>query len=246
DVWAAMTARGLPGAHAALFGWQQALPPRPAVSTLPIDLPREPFVTVLLQDPDDATVALDAVCPPSAGQLIKASLATAARLDPHLRVVVVAPWRGLLRRELAGLQATEKLHFVPASAAPEAAAMAVATITINHPLASVALLAGTPVLHTGRALYGLRGVTSQVPTAGLPDALPLALAEDHATLRQRFLSWLFGYGHLWCSASHPDHNGLAGFVQAIETRLAERSPTGLLLRYRRGPAWPLAAEPRGG
>ena len=74
--------------------------------------------------------------------------------------------------------------------------------------------------------------------------VPAAL-EDGATLRQRFLSWLFGYGHIWCSSTWPDHNGLAGLVQAVGTRLSSRHAMGLRMRYRPGPAWPLAADGRG-
>jgi hypothetical protein len=66
---------------------------------------------------------------------------------------------------------------------------------------------------------------------------------DHPTLRARFLTWLFGHGHLWCSPTHPDHNGVLGLVQAIEARLRHRADEAPL-RYRRGPGWPLAAPGR--
>ncbi len=244
DVWPALSRRGFGGALAALLDWQRALPERPAAELPSFELPSDPFVAVLLQDRNDERMRLDAYSPPTPRELVTAAAIAAARLDQHLHLVVVLPSQGLRRRDFHGLRTATRLHFVAAHAAPEAAATAVATITNNHPLASAALLAGTPVLHTGRALYGLHGVTTQVPTAGLPDALPLAIARDHPTLRQRFLSWLFGYGHVWCSAVQPDHNGLIGLVQAIESRLAERSPDSLQLRYRKGPAWPLAAEGR--
>ena len=56
---------------------------------------------------------------------------------------------------------------------------------MNHPLASVALLAGTPVVHTGSALYGLPGVATRAATGELASALPAALARDFPALRQR-------------------------------------------------------------
>ena len=107
----------------------------------------------------------------------------------------------------------------------------------------MALLAGTPVVHFGRALYGLPGVTTRCRREELPQALHRAMHRDHPTLRARFLTWLFGHGHLWCSPTHPDHNGVLGFVQAIETRLRHRADEAPL-RYRAGPGWPLAAPGR--
>ena len=116
-----------------------------------------------------------------------------------------------------------------------------ATTTINHPMAIAALLAGSPVLHTGQALYGLPSVTDEVPTDGFATTLRSATAAAaRSTLRTRFLSWLIGQAHLWCSTTHPDHNGLTGLVQEIEARLGERRPRGLELHYRSGPAWPLS------
>jgi hypothetical protein len=133
---------------------------------------------------------------------------------------------------------------LPAAAAPDLVATALATVTVNHALAALALLAGTPVLHFGDALYGVRGVATRTSPALLAHDLAQALAHDYPTMRQRFLSWLFGHGHLWCSPTHPDHNGILGFVAAIEARLAEPAHALPVLRYRRGPAWPLAAETR--
>jgi hypothetical protein len=189
-------------------------------------------------------VRLDAVSAPTAEELVSAAMLATASLDARLCVLVVEPPRGLSGRNFHRLL-MPGVHFLPAHAAPEATATAVATITINHPLASAGLLAGTPVVHLGSALYGLPGVTARVTTAELSGALRRAVERDHPTLRQRFLSWLFGYGHVWCSATQPDHNGLMGLVQAIEARLGKHTGEHADLAYRRGPSWPLAAEGRG-
>jgi len=241
---AAWSLRGLAGARAALCDWRRALPPRPNEALPRFELPGRAFVTVLLQDPEDDRVRLDAVSAPTAEELVSAAMLATASLDARLCVLVVEPPRGLSGRNFHRLL-MPGVHFLPAHAAPEATATAVATITINHPLASAGLLAGTPVVHLGSALYGLPGVTARVTTAELSGALRRAVERDHPTLRQRFLSWLFGYGHVWCSATQPDHNGLMGLVQAIEARLGPRTGEHADLAYRRGPSWPLAAEGRG-
>lgn len=118
--------------------------------------------------------------------------------------------------------------------------MGFATFTINHPLAIGALLAGTPTLHCGRALFGLAGITHRGPCASFANVLGGAIGGGADTLRQRFLTVLLGQDHLWCSPSHPDHNGLSGLANAIEGDLAKRSPQGARIDYRTGPPWPLA------
>ncbi|HEX6813683.1 MAG TPA: hypothetical protein VF384_18835 [Planctomycetota bacterium] len=245
SVWPALTQRGLGGARAALSAWRGALPPPPGGAPPQFELPGRAFVTVLLQDDDDERVRLDAASPPAAHDLVAAAALATAKLDPRLCLLVVEPPRGLRQRAFQGLQLPAQVHVLPPHAGPVATATAVATITINHPLASAGLLAGTPVVHTGSALYGLRGVTTKVATLELPDALRAAVERDHPTLRQRFLSWLFGYGHVWCSATLPDHNGLMGLVQVIEARLGPQPPNHADLHYLKGPSWPLAAERRG-
>lgn len=244
DAARALLARDLGACHTALSGWRLAMhSPRP--DPVPADLPAPPFVALLLQEPDDDRVRLDHDDPPTQRELLLAAAAATHRLDPTLALVVVLPRRGIDHRLLADLPPGPRLLFARPHAAPEVAATALATITANHPYASAALLAGTPVVHTGRALYGLHGTTTATTTAGMTEALQASLAKDHATLRRRHLSWLFGHGHVWCSPTDPDHNGLAGLVQAIESRLQERPPRGLRMQYRAGPAWPLTAEGRG-
>lgn len=227
--------RGLLAAARSLQVWRAATPP-PLAGTEPFSAPSAPFVAVLLQSANDPRVVLDADQSPNPGRLLAATVAAANAIDPALRVVAVGDVAA------ATLAATGCLG-AKASAAIDVAATAAATITVNHPHAAVALLAGTPVVHFGRALYGLPGVTTKCGLDDLPRALHRAMHRDHPTLRTRFLSWLFGHGHLWCSPTHPDHNGVLGLVQAIEVRLQRRADEAPL-RYRAGPGWPLAAPGR--
>jgi hypothetical protein len=221
------------GAWTALRGWRRAHAPceRPAMRCT---LPAAPFVAVLLQRPDDPRVRLDggAAAPAT---LVDFARSAASALGGDVGVVAVAP-------DEVPAGTFRGVPLLPASAASVVAATALATITCNHPIASVALLAGTPVLHTGRAPYAVRGVATPCTPEQLPAALPRAIARDHPTLRERFLTWLFVHGHVWCSPTAPDHNGLSGLVQAVEARLAPAGGTGAPLRYRAGPPWPLAAE----
>jgi hypothetical protein len=225
----AAAARSLAIARLAAQAPLPAAPPRFAP-------PSPPYVAVLLQAPTDDRLRLDAERAPSAGAMLGAVRAAAAAIDPALRVVAVG------EAPSATLAATGCLH-APAACAVDVVAAAAATVTVNHPLAAVALLAGTPVVHFGRTLYGLPGVTVRCRLEELPQALHRALHRDHPTLRARFLTWLFGHGHLWCSPTHPDHNGMLGLVQAIEVRLRHRADEAPL-RYRAGPGWPLAAPGR--
>jgi hypothetical protein len=202
--------------------------------------PTSPFLGVLLQAPDDPRIVHDSEAGPDAARLCAASVAAAQRIDPALQVVVVAP-PGQRRQQDAG---NALVHAAPAGAAALVAATATAVVTVNHPLASIGLLAGTPVLHLGTALYGLPGAAWRTSTAALPATLARALRHDYPTLRERFATWLFGHGHLWCSATEPDHNGLLGLVAAIERRLPRTADRLAPLPYRSGPAWPLAAARR--
>lgn len=222
-------------------GWHAALPPIVSSAVQNFELPRAPFATVLLQDADDPAVCLDATGAPDATQLVAAARTATAAIDRGIGLAVVLPPRGLHHRQLATLAADPGVHLLPAVAAIDAAATALATFTINHPLAVTAMLTGTPVLHCGRALYGLGGVTHRGPSAGFVDVLGPALAADADTLRERLLTVLLGQDHVWCSPSHPDHNGLIGLANTIEERLGSRSPQGARPGHRTGPPWPLAA-----
>lgn len=236
DALATAWDEGLSAAAASLSSWRSALAPRPAAAAT-WQLPAAPFLTVLLQDRDDPRLQLDATAPPTQTELVRAAAAAAA--NPHFRcegrlAVVAASARH--PRRLAGQLV------LPPEAAAQAATTALATVTVNHPAAAIALLAGTPVVHHGRALYGIPGVATAVRGDDLQAALRTAIRRDRRALRARALSWLFGYGHVWCSPTHPDHNGIAGLVQAIEERLG--AGPGSALHHRRGPAWPLAQRRR--
>jgi hypothetical protein len=197
-------------------------------------LPWRPFVAVLLQDADDPRLRHDAPGAPRPQEFVAAIRAAARALDPGLVVLVITPHDDTHEARFAGCAVA------PAPVAIDAAAMAVACVTVNHPLASVALLAGTPVVHLGRALYGIRGVATLSTLPRLTEDLARAVTRDFPTLRQRFLSWVFGHGHVWCSATLPGHNGMLGLVQTIEHRLQRPDNELAPLRYRPGPAWPLA------
>lgn len=233
--------RGLDGVAAALRAFRTLRRPAPPSTPSPFALPEAPFISVLLQTAHDDRRRLDAPDAPRDAVLLAAAARAARSLDPGLRLVVVAAHhRRSPSTTIRQVEGVECVH-VPASAAATAAATALATITVNHPTASVALLAGMPVLHLGAALYGLPGVATRTQAEALTTDLAHALTHDHPALRQRFLTWLFGHGHVWCSATQPDHNGLSGLVQAIEARLGQPAAQPQL-RYRCGPAWPLAAD----
>lgn len=231
--------RGGPGpAFASLGAWRAALPALDPPATVDWAAPDRPFVAVLLQPPDDPRLRLDATDPPTAKALVHAAAAATAALDAKLAVIAIAPDG----RSVPGALRRSGLAVTGSAAAPAVLATATAVVTVNHPLACVALLAGTPVVHLGRSLYGVRGVATPATLAELPAALATAVARDHPTLRARFLSWVLRHGHVWCSATCPDHNGVLGLVQALEARLQLPSGAHRALHYRTGPAWPLASE----
>lgn len=226
--------RGPSAAWQSLRPWGDAIRPEPtSVARTPrTEPPRAPFVLVLLQARDAPQRRLDGdgIAP---AELVERTRRAAASVDPRLAVVVVAA-PGARVPPLAALVLAD------ARTTAELASVAAAIVTDNHPAAAIGLLAGTPVVHLGRALYGLPGVTWRCRRDELAPTLAKALRRDHPTLRQRFLTWLFGHGHVWCSPTRPDHNGVLGLVQSIEARLsmpADQAP----LRYRSGPAWPLCA-----
>lgn len=230
------------GALRPLSAWRNALPATAAPTAVAYELPRQPFAAVLLQDPADPRLRLDAVAPPDAALLVAAAQRAAAAVDPSLQTVAILPPSGLPPDAMAGLRRLPDVRLEVAAAAPAAAATAAFAVTINHPLGCAALLADTPLLHLGQALYGIPGVATATCLDGLEDAMPAALRDGDRDLRRSFLTWLLQHGHVWCSGEQPDQNGIAGLVQCIEHRLQERAPAGLQLRYRAGPSWPLLAE----
>ncbi|MCA8951645.1 MAG: hypothetical protein KDE27_19210 [Planctomycetes bacterium] len=225
----------------ALIGWREALPLRREARPWS-ELPRPPFVAAILQAPDDERLTLDTDSAPPAVALVRAATRAADELERGLRVVAVAPERGLAARELRQLAALPGVTVVPRELGAHVAATALAAITVNDPLAVTALLAGTPVLHCGRALWQLATVTNHEPTSRFGPVLrEIATADDATrTLRERFLTRLLGETHLWCSAERPDHNGILGFVGALERRLPAARDRRPVQPYRSGPAWPLS------
>lgn len=215
-----------------------ATDPALALRTMVRSLPERPFVAVLLQDELDPRRCLDAE-PVGTVAFVRAARAAVRRLDPELAVVVVAPARcsRLLRTRLAAVSGGPVL---PAVVAGPTAAAALAVLTVNHPAAAIGMLAGTPVVHCGRALYALPTVTTAASVPTLGSALVRAVASDAPTLRERWLTQLFGQRHLWCSASEPDHNGMLGLVAAIERAMGGVALVGRARpAHRIGPPWPL-------
>lgn len=226
--------RGPRAALRSLRPWGGAARPQPTpvAHTPRAEPPRAPFVLVLLQADDAPQRRLDGDGI-AAAELVERTRRAAAAVDPRLEVLAVAARGARVPRLRDLVRADERTT-------AELACVAAAIVTDNHPAAAIGLLAGTPVVHLGRALYGLPGVTWRCRRDELAPTLAKALRRDHPTLRQRFLTWLFGHGHVWCSPTRPDHNGVLGLVQSIEARLsvpADQAP----LRYRSGPAWPLCA-----
>jgi len=235
------------GLHAALNGWTAALGPRDAaIPDVPrIDL-QPPFVAVLLQSAHDPRVRLDAAQAPPAHELLGRALdAAMATFGERAGVVAVlppgAPLRSAGLHRLPPLQRARVQLVTDHHNAAVVVAAAAATVTVNHPAAFVALLAGTPVVLLGRALFELHGVTTRGGLATLTDDVRRAAARDRPALRRRLLTWHLRHGHVWCSAERPNHNGVLGLGEAIERRLAAAgSGADDAMHYRPGPTWPLA------
>lgn len=223
--------------------WRRAAPPEnhPART---IEMPSGPFVAVLLQPRDYERVLLDAPSALSPLQLVSVVREAANLIDPRMPVVAVLPRDGIAERDLRPLRGKPGVVLELAHAEIEACLAATAVVTINAPHAAIALLADTPVIHLGRAVYGIPGVAVHSSLPDLAASLQRALQEDQPELRKRCLAWLFRHGHLWCDQDEPDYNGLCGLVMQVERRLERSAPLGTSLEYRAGPAWPLAAEGR--
>lgn len=228
--------RGLTG----IGSWQKAYEIRWPEPVPDVAWPLPPFVTLLLQDRDDPRIRLDSAGYTAPEQLIRTTWQAVRRIDPMLSLVVVTsgdtppraprndPWPGTV-------------HFVPAAAGALAVTMAMAVVTVNHPLALAAILSGTPVLHTARSPYGIPGVATRTDGAQLADHLRAAMTHaDQPTLRRRFLTRILKEHHIWCPPNAPDSNGVAGLVQWIERAIDSPKLQGRPPRYRPGPVWPLA------
>lgn len=204
------------------------------------------FVCVLLQHEDDPRIVHDANAAPDAHALIARAVAAANTIAPDCEVVAVLPGRvteaQMGVKQLAGRHA-HRVRLAPPGCAAAIAATASVTITINHAMATVALLAGAPVVHLGRALYELPGVTTHTSLEDLPEAVRAAQTTNRPALRQRFLTFLLQHGHVWCSQTAANHNGMLGLVQAVERcLLGDAECDTRPLPYRPGPTWPLAMQ----
>jgi hypothetical protein len=233
-------------AKTALYGWHAAFA-NDRLETMPSPLKglKPPFVAVLLQHAKDPRVVLDASSPPDARTLIRHALLAADQIGTGTQVVAVLPDNAIdcqLDAHWLTGKPNNRVRIATPSDAATLTSTAAATITINHPAATVALLAGTPVVHLGRALYELPGVTTIATVEDLPAAIASAQKTDRKALRRRFLTWILRHGHVWCSTTAPNHNGMLGLVQAVERRLqSDEESNTRPLTYRPGPTWPLAA-----
>lgn len=230
-----------PGFMAGVRAWRAAAP-QPEHPARTVDLPRAPFVTVLLQRHDDPRLLLDAEDAPSPSELVRAAKRAAAFLDRSAEVVAVLPREGLDDRDLWPLRDMDDVRLELSHATAAACMAAIAVVTVNAPLAGIALVADTPVLHVGRAIYGTPGVAFATTLDDLVPTLRTSARDDGRILRRRCLSRLLADGHLWCSPDQPDHNGISGWILQIQRAIAKKSPYGADLPYRTGPVWPLANE----
>ncbi len=234
---AASAARhGWRASRAAVTAWQAAQlgASRGLRSSLPM---ASPAIVVLLQPTSCPRMRLDAPPALSPQRLLHATRIAVDDIDRTIAVVGVLPREPL---HAAAQQLFEAgCQLVPQAAAAAVLATALAVVTVNHPLAGAALLHGTPVVHLGRAIYGVRGVAVGATLATLRDGLTTALSMERPSLRERFLTRVLRRDHVWCAAESPDRNGLHGLMQTIERLLQARAPHGGRIVYRPGPVWPL-------
>ena len=206
-------------------------------------MPSAPYGVVLLQDPTDPRLRLDAPLAPSDETLIHASSEGIKRVIPDAQTLVIT----------AGTDATPSgkdrwptdVLFLPASAAAMAVATASVVISVNHPLGVAGVLTGTPVLHMGRTPYGVEGISQHTTVPKLGTDLARALDAEHPALRRRFLTRMLKDHHIWCPPSEPDSNGVAGLVLRMEQWMGCPPRKHRPLRYRPGPVWPLAVPVQG-
>jgi hypothetical protein len=197
---------------------------------------------VLLQSEDSTRLRLDAGPDCSSVALALATLEAAAKFDPGMPVIGLLPQRGMEPSTQIQLR-NRGMMLVPASTAPEALATAAAVTTVNHPLGLAALMTGAAVLHTGRTPYGVAGIATHTSVDRLANDFAAALEAPPHHLRERFLTRYLATDHVWCSADHPDHNGLSGLVSGMEAGL-RAGPLSTGLNYRAGPVWPMEPVPQ--
>ncbi len=235
-------------ARHSLGAWRRAIP-QPESEAIPsFELPDAPYITVLLQAEDCQRLRLDAEHIPSHTELILAAQRAVFALDASTPIVVVEPPKGMPEKERARLcKQPGNIIFADASDALLIASLAIAIISVNHPLGLFGILAKTAVLHTGRSQYGIPGIATKTTLDSMQTDLPEAIRvqDDNDALHTRFLTRLLAYDHVWCDPDNPDANGLRGLVQTIEKQLVEGVSQQARPRYRAGPVWPLtcAAPP---
>ena len=225
-------------ARRALGRWRDEVTPFHWPPDPPVPPPRPPFIAVLLQTVDCPRVRLDAPPGTRSVDLALAAARVAPLLDPRAAVVALLPEAGLPHRERGSLARAGVLER-PLTSAPQTLSTALAVVTVNHPLGIGALLAGTPLLHTGRTPYDIPGVSTRTTLDRLEHDMAKALALQTDTLRQRFLTRYLGTDHVWCSVDAPDPNGLRGLVARVEKQMREPGPMARGPGYRAGPVWPL-------
>ncbi|MGE0142648.1 MAG: hypothetical protein AB7I19_08315 [Planctomycetota bacterium] len=196
-----------------------------------------PHAVVLLQDPADARLLLDAAPrPPSARRLLEVARAAIGLLDlpPHL-VVVPSRFNAQLAREVAG---DTELEVAPPHCAPSLAATAAIVVTVNHEAAFAGVLAGTPVLCLGRSRFADDRLGVRADDRDLRTAVELAFATRSRVERHLELTHILRDEHLWCDRFRPDPNGLAGLAGWIEAILEKAAPPPPPVHYEPGPTWP--------
>ena len=235
---------GLAATRARLRAWRDAAA---AVGTpgLPpaFHLPQPPFTAVLLQSPDDPRVRLDFDGdPPDAADLVGAARAASACSGLGEHIVAVLDPAGKARAELRD---RDDVTIVPAGAAALAAATAAAVVTLNHPRAFVGVLANTPTVCLGRAMFARTGLAHRAGIDRLAETLRMALDARPDLLTYAELTRVLRDEHVWCDRDRPDVNGLGGIATWLEQVLDHAAPAQPPVRYEAGPSWPGADDATG-
>ncbi len=227
-------------AYHAMTAWQRAHAQAEAAARDAEPLPESPFVAVMLQEGDEASMRVDAVDAPNHEQLVIATQAATFAVDSSIPTAIVPPRSGLSRDVEQAIRSRPG-RFVVCS--PDDAMLALTTAlavtTVHHPHSLAAILAGTPVLHTGSALFEHAEVATKTTTDRLRFDLAQAIERPNPPWRESYLTHTLVYDHVWCDAEEPDDNGLGGLVQHIEHRIAASAAESPEVHYRAGPVWPL-------